>query len=411
MPLLLKITFVFGFIVFPLSSHSAFILQIKRQQALIHLEGLKTKKGSYFEILDLYGTKKGIIQIQRTGHQKAIGTLKLGKMGKRWSLEPISKSKAIAAQKKAKTKAKIALYKKAKTKAKKWAALIKKLNQQQRIIAQHKNMARKKKIRKRRRPQTRSVASYQKEYIATDHPQKAIHYQSPHYQSREVLLSKSEVPYTNEDEYYNVPDTEFNPQNQDEWENQHRSRKQSSFFSKLTVGLSPRVEYNFMNVKPPREPGYFMKGLRYSIFSFMDYSVNRVISIGSTIGFREFYVFAHQGLCGRRGGDCFLDIDYIVGGLNIKFNIEQFNGHQLWLSLEGYLMHLMNKRPPMQMPENSLTDSSFYGLHGMLGGAIGVNFKFGAFIVPVALRANIMPPTREILIGNAGLEVGLAYKL
>ena len=121
--------------------------------------------------------------------------------------------------------------------------------------------------------------------------------------------------------------------------------------------------------------------------------------------------FAHNSLCGRKGGDCFLDINYIVGGLNIKLNVEQFNDHQLWLGFEGYLMHLMNKTPLVQMPRNSsLSHSSFYGLHGMLGGELGINFNLGSFIMPISLRANIMPPTRDIMIGNVGLEVGLAYK-
>ena len=107
-----------GFISLIPSSQAAMILKTKNKQALIHLEGLKTKRGSYFEAVDLYGNKKGLLQIKKVGKKKAIGILSLGRIGKRWSLEPVSKKRAVAKIKQKRRATKMALIQKEKIKKK-----------------------------------------------------------------------------------------------------------------------------------------------------------------------------------------------------------------------------------------------------------------------------------------------------
>ena len=97
-----RLTFIFflissSMLLAPMSD-SAVVLKTKGNQALIDLEGLKIKKGAYFSTVDLYGNKKGILQITRVGHKKAIGVLKGGRMAKRWSIELTSEKKALMAQ-------------------------------------------------------------------------------------------------------------------------------------------------------------------------------------------------------------------------------------------------------------------------------------------------------------------------
>ena len=101
--IIIKLLLVTLFLLSINSSQSAVILKINNNQSLIHLEGLKTKKGSYFEALDLYGNSKGLIQIKRVGNKKAIGILKLGKMALKYSLEPKSKKWAWSKMRKYKT--------------------------------------------------------------------------------------------------------------------------------------------------------------------------------------------------------------------------------------------------------------------------------------------------------------------
>lgn len=81
---------------FAISTHGAVILKTKNKKALIHLEGLKTKQGAYFEVLDLYGKPRGLVRISKVGDKKAIGFLQAGHMEYKWSLEPKSKGFAYS---------------------------------------------------------------------------------------------------------------------------------------------------------------------------------------------------------------------------------------------------------------------------------------------------------------------------
>ena len=387
----------FIFLFFVPSSTAAIILKVKNKQALIHLEGIKTRKGSYFEAVDLYGRKKGIVQIKRIGQKKAIGVLKLGHMEQRWSLEPTSKKKAIAAQKKAKRRTKIARIPKEKIK-RKFIAAKKKLKK-------HKRTEKKRKLAKRRKPKKRSVASYKKqqEYILKEiskqvPPEETLEH--PNYQSQEVLSSdtlygESNLTSENQTEQNKDPGLKKDPKS---------SSKRSKRFM---VGVAPRVEYNFMKIVPPDgDPEFLMKGLGLGFFVFTDFVITPLIRTGGNFGFKQFNASASQSQCGN-GGGCQLAINYLSAGLNIKVNAIEFDKHQFWLALEW------NGMMPVSLSNNAPLDQESFGFpfHGSLGAVLGADLSIGKFTIPVSLRGSIyIPPTATAMVFVAGLQVGAAYK-
>lgn len=372
MNFVLKTLFIFsGFALLISNSEAAIILKTKNKQALIHLEGLKTKKGAYFDAINLYGEKKGIVQIKRVGNKKAIGVLKLGLMEKRWSLEPTSKSKALAAQKRAKRKAKMARIQREKIK---------------------------RKLAQRKKGKRRAIASYQEEYISSE-PTK-----DSDYQSQEVLSNNFS---------YNGPSDSGNASSSDQYDRDQNTNLElqdvytSPETKRFFLGVAPRFEYSFINVTPRKSPGYLMHGLGYGFFTFVDFSLNHLIRTEGSLGFKRFSVFADEEDCGKRSG-CSLKINYVSAGLNLKLNAAEFNNHKMWLAFKGVLMH------PLVVSNKALfKESSFQPFHGTLGGTVGMDFNMGrTLIIPVSMGCNIqMPPTETTMAFNVELQVGLAYKL
>ncbi len=387
MRIILKILFfIFVSTLFVANSEAVIVLKVKNKQALIHLEGVNTKRGAYFEAIDLYGKKKGILQIKRVGQKKAIGVLKWGKIAKRWSLEPISKNKALAVKKMAKRKVKLALIQKKK---------IKRKLAKQKILLKKRMAAKRKKQRRRR-----SIASNnQEEYILNDMPKEFQEFpsDSSDYQSQEVLADDSGY----EEEGFRSSD-----QNQDKnFDFQEVYDAEPKGPKQLSAGIAPRMEFGLMQVNPNHNPGYMATGLGYGLSVFADFALNNLIRTEGSLGFKRFAVHADENKCGERRG-CSVEINYITAGLSLKMNIMDFNDHKLWGALEGVLMYPM--RPPVS--NQILENESFDPPHGTLGLALGTDITMGNFIFPISFRSGFhIPPSKGAVVGNAGLQLGVAY--
>lgn len=399
MNFVLKALFVAVCVFIVSNSEAVIVLKTKSNQALIHLEGLKTKKGTYFEAIDLYGEKKGLVQIKRVGKKKAIGVLKWGRMAKRWSLEPVSKRKAIAVQKKARRKAKIARIQREKIKRK--LARRKSLEKQKKLA--------RRKLARRRKAKKRSIASYEEEqgeYILNELPQDSD------YQSQEVLsnnlsdqeevssdFSANDFSYSNESELSSM-DSEDKNTNFDSQEVYINTESHKRF----ALGLAPRAEYGLMKLNPSNKPGYLMHGFGGGLFVIADFSLNNFIRAGGSFGGKYFSTSSEEQKCGQKRG-CQLTIYYLSASLSLKLNLITFVDHKLWFAGEGVLMQ------PLAYTNNTLTKQSFSPFHGTLGGGLGIDFDFGNFVMPISINGQFyMPSSKTVMAGTAGLQVGLAYK-
>ena len=402
MNVVLKTLFCFIFVFFVSNSEAVIVLKTKNKQALIHLEGLKTKRGAYFETVDLYGKRRGIVQIKRVARTKAIGVLQYGRMAKRWSLEPTSRKRAVAIQKNTKRRSvRIARIQKEKIKRK-----LGKLAQKNPRRLKNKRLVHKKTASRR------GIASYEKrqgeyitddfskdskgEYIINDFPkdsnpsQEVLSYDSDYSSAR----SFSGSPEGTDQARYLNPQADYADELID-----LKSPKQ------LSLGLAPRIEYNVMKIIPPRnQPEYLMSGFGYGLFAFADFPLNHFIGAGVSLGGKYFSVSAEEQKCGKKGG-CSLSIYYFSAGLSLKLNLIEFYNHKFWLAGEGVLML------PLLPSNNILEEESFSPFHGTLGGNLGIDFTLGNFVIPVSIGGAVyLPTTKTTLTGSAGFQLGLAYK-
>ena len=351
------------------TAQAAIILKTKNKKALIYLEGLRTKKGAYFESFDLYGKRKGFVQIEKIGDTKAIGVLKWGRIGKRWSLEPISQSQAIAQINRRKRNSRTARI--------------------QRDKFKRKQARRKTRVRRR-------IASVEREYILGDIPPSAD------WQSQDVLSYEESHPPTpsstplpssaQEENFLSAPA-----------ENKQRSKPPYS----ALLGVSPLLTFNFMAVNRSSDESYNMSGLGYGGRFFVDIPLNHFVRIGGHVGYKKFSASASDEECGRRSG-CFIALDYITAGLNFKLSVMEIKQNQLWLAGEGVLMYPIDKDDA----GSPISQESISSLHGAVGGALGMNLSFGPLIVPLSVHVGLyMPPSETVLTGVGGIQAGLAYKL
>ena len=291
-------------------SQAALILKTKNNQALIHLEGMKTKRGSYFEVVDFYGQKKGLIQIKRVGQQKAIGVVKSGSIGKRWSLEPLSERRAVAQIQRQERSLKIARIQKEKIKKrlalkKKRLALKRKIALKKKRLALKRKIALKKKMIRKRRAARRALASYEgdSEHILDDLPEENL------YQSQEVLSYGADSSFAGEEGFSKGGDETFPSGNA----NQNLYHSVHPGPSRVSLGLSPRFEYNVMNVNPEEEnPSYLMRGLGYGLFAYFDFALNNFVRTELNLGWKEFSVGTEGQNCGNRE-DCTLKMELYCG--------------------------------------------------------------------------------------------------
>ena len=369
MNILRYLTF-FGLICLFFNSEAAVVLKTKNNQALIHLEGIKTKRGAYFFAVDLYGRKKGIIQVKRVAHTKAIGVLKYGSFAKRWSLEPTNRRTALAVQRKAQRRtAQIARIQK------------EKLKRRAARLAQ-----------KRKRSSRRSLASYD-EYIMDDLPEDSED------QSEEILSYNLQ--------HLSAPSSQESHSGETSDETEEESSESEDFSEgskKWIVGLSPRFEYNFMNLSPANQEEYLMKGMGGGLALFSDFSISPVVRLGVSLGGRYFSAQAEEDVCGNEDG-CSLAVYYLTAGLDLKLDVITLDDHKIFLSGRGVLMQ------PLFYSNNVLEEKSFSPFHGTVGAALGVDFNLGNVIIPLSLSGDFyMPSSATVMIGTVGLQAGLAYK-
>lgn len=419
----------FGLLLSVPGAEAVIVLKTKNKHALIHLEGLKTKKGAYFSITDLQGRKKGIVRIKRVARTKAIGVVKYGSIAKEWSLEPMSREKAVAIREKAQDRVdRIARLQKEKIKRKlvqqKWLEK-KKLRQRrlaqerkqqkkrlaekrlfQKLLAQERKrqkkqlaekrlaqrqLAQQKKLAKKKKALRRKLASYQEEELVIDLPEN-------NFPQSEEVLSYAE----NLDSADKAQDSANGDKEGETYEMTDLPIENPKQF---VVGFSPLVEYNLMKITPPRnQPGYLMSGLGFGGSVLFDFSLNRFIGAEALLGYKRFAVSAGEEKCGEKGG-CASLIHYLSLSGYLKLNLAEFSGHKFWLAGGGSLMQ------PLAYSNNILTKGSFSPIHGTLGGGLGVDFDWGDFVIPVSLRGAVyMPPTKTTLTATVGAQIGFAYK-
>ncbi|MCZ0932546.1 MAG: hypothetical protein OXJ52_05280 [Oligoflexia bacterium] len=405
-----KPVFLFTLIFFLPIAGAVVVLKTKEKKALVLLEGVKTQKGAYFDVFDLNGNKKGLARMDRIAETKAIVSLKSGSIAKKWFLEPVSKELALYELKKERKrralsarihrdqiKRKVAFKKQRLKKAKKRRLALKKqlAREKQRKLARMRALDKKRRLAKKKRAIKRKLASYSlEENVLEDLGEETME------QSPEVL--SYEIPSQSDEAQANLEESKA-PVIETEPELIEIEKDKSDFF---TVGILPRVEYDFMKVSPLSASDYFMSGLGFGAVLSTGFALNPFIDLGANIGAKRFSVSAGEEECGRAGG-CSLLIYYALASVNLKLNLIQFYGHKLWLMGAGTLLQPLvysNKVP-------NLTKESFSPFHGAVGGGLGLEFNFGNFTIPVSLDAHIhMPPTQTTLTGNVGLQFGLSYK-
>ena len=407
-------------------AESAFILQTKNKQALIDLEGLKTKKGAYFTAVDMYGDNRGFVQIKKVGTTKAIGILTIGRMGRGWSLVPVSRSRVLAVKKAAKKKSarRIAGIRREKIKnslRKSRLLRRKKLAAQRRRESERMRMAEMK-----RRQRDRYPASYDSRERDWDDFEDSSwrSYQDParennryppqqEFQDRQSNSSYQDSPPPGD---YKEPwarerESSHNnpPLSQDHREYEGAGQTSEASLPRglptgWTFGATPRLEYNFMRVGPRHEQPYTMKGFGWGLSAFADVELNHFMRMEGALGFKKFSVSIDGDVCGQRRG-CSFQTDFLYAGGKIKLNAARFQKHRLWMAIEGDLMYLINES------NNVIKQETLDTLHGSLGLAIGIDWNVGPLILPLSVSGGLyMPPSKTIIRYGFGLQTGLGYR-
>ena len=402
-----KSLFLFILIFFIPSASAVVVLKTKEKKALVLLEGLRTQKGAYFDVFDLYGNKKGLVQMDRVAETKAIVELKSGSIAKKWSLQPVTKELALYELKKDKRrrtrvarihreqiKRRAEFKMKQLEKAKKRRLALKRQleREKERKLAFRRALNKKRRLAQKKKAIQRKLASYNlEENILVDLGEETGQ-QSPEILSYETPESFNSVEKVEEESNKVELSDNFEP-----------VRDKPSPFS---IGILPRAEYNFMKVTPISADSYFMDGLGFGAVLSAGVSLNRFMELGLNVGAKRFSIFAEEEECGQSKG-CSLLVYYALAGLNLKFNLINFNGHKLWLMGEGSLLRPLaysNKVP-------NLTKESFSPFHGTVGGGLGLEFNFGNLTMPISIDTHVnMPPTQTTLTGSLGLQFGLSYK-
>ena len=368
------------------------ILKTKERKAFIHLQGVNTAEGSYFRVYDLEGNKKGLIQIDRVSHTKAIGTLKAGSMAKKWNLLFVSKKMAqLEIQKENKKRQQLALIRREKLKRK--LAMQRKRNRQRQLA---------KLKRSRQQAAERRLASFElEEDILEDlkdvndsgdfsmSSSEDDFYQSPRDRQNKAILSYEDEPEEEpEDSMLKAPSSQSSSLN-------------------FSLGASPAGQFHFMSITPEGgRPDYKMNGMGGEIGVQANLSLNKLIDVGGFLGYRYFDASANTEECGKDSG-CHLRIHYVAGSLNFKLKYLQLQKHDLWFKLEGSLL-----KPLAYYNRNTLKEQSIKTVHGTLGGGLGVDLNFGKFLIPISLELGLyMPPTATIPVFlTGGLRTGLLYR-
>ena len=395
-------------IILPASSYSALILRVKNKKALINLQGVKTQKGAFFKVYNLNNKKTGLLKIDRVSQTKAIGTLKIGAMSRKWNLEPVSKRTALVELKKAfEKKQKLALIQKEKMKRR--IAKRKTLERKRRLAKKEYLEKRRQQLERRRlaakkKSLKRKIASFSLEEDVLE----GLDIEDGMEQSDEILsystnresdFNENEPESSSFDRSSNYPEIETN-----------RVKKNKSQAGYFDLGLHLSPQFNYMKVKSTNTdiPPYNMTGLGGSLHLHSLFSYNSFLEIGALLGYRYFSVSTPEGSCPRDEG-CSLLVHYLSAMAHFKFNVLKFNRNTIWFLTEGSLMlplAYLNRIPNLK--EDAFESLS---LHGTIGAGLGIDFKVGNWIIPVSMNGNLhMPLSQTTLLLTGGLQTGLRYQ-
>lgn len=364
----LKVLFlVFTLCTIPLTE-AAVVLKTKGRKVLIHLEGTKTKKGSYFQVLNLYGEPRGLVQVQRVGKKKAIGVLKLGKIRKNWALEP---------------------------KSKKWGKRQQRIAKLKKRKAYKRRLAAKRKANRRRMQRRLASVDQQEEEYLIDNRQQG-------YESEEAYQSDSGDRSYRSERVSGYRDDDY-------YESKREESRNQGFFSNydnmdLAVGVMGAGGFNNMTLKPidANLSGFGWEGL-----GFADVSFENGFAASAYLGYKNFQIENKRALQCGRGHHCFLGLKYIKIGGDLKYIFSRSKNFDLWGGVSGSLLWLIAE------PVNNagIKDDSF-GLHGTLGPILGVNIKTNNLIIPLSIQASLFNfPTETTTSWSLFLKLGLGLSL
>ena len=367
------------FICFVIPSNGALILKVKNKRALIHLEGMSLKSGSYVQVMDLYGKSQGLMKIKRVGEKKAIGILQLGKMKTRWALEPEKKRVALKALKKVAKKRKLALKKSGKKMTRGLASM-----------SPQKKMTKSSASASPRKKMTRGLSSLMSPKRKRSAPK------------RKLAAAQKEEKSSDEGEYL-VDDYQGGASYYGEEYNSTGDDSKGFGDFNLKVGSLGQGKLDFMKLQDEHNRS-LIKGFGYGGQLFVEVDLNDVVALKIQGGYKKFNAASQDSCAVDSKKDCELQVDYIMGGLGLKLILLENKKLQLWGGLEGNLNY-----PIRFLNRASLTPESF-GLHGDMGLSIGTDILIGPLSIPISLTANLfMPPTATVLANSLSLNLGWAW--
>lgn len=377
-------------LILSLHSQAAVILKTKDLKALVKLEKSTVQRGSYFEIYDLKGEPTGLLKIDRIGKRKAIGTLQLGEMRPNWSLEPKSRRWAMLKLKN-QSKQRVALIQK--TKRKKQMVAKRKVAKQKRMAA--KKMAARRMVAKRMASKRKMIASRK---IASNRKVAAKKRQL----QRQLASLDSQDQYTapNDEDEGSYDGSYSSSSNYGDIADSYASDGNVSF----VLGVKPTVNWNIIKISPigNKPPPFSLMGLGYGGTGFVDISFHKNISVEIEAGYKRFQAKSEAHSCGNNS--CSLQINYILGAINLKSQLEINDTLKIFGGISGKLLF------PVEFVNHANLEP-FSGIHGTLGFLSGLNISLGRIQVPISLYADlIIPPTATSFIFTAGMSLGLGYK-
>ena len=367
--------FVILFALLSAPARGAVTLKVQRNQALVHMEGLKARKGRYFEVLDLYGNRKGVVKVKRAGKKKAIVTLRWGRIAKGWSLEPISRRAAMSQIKNSGKKKRLARLKK------------KRLRKQRRLARLEREE------RKRRR------ARAEKRRLARKKPQASRRLASADasYENEEYLINENQ--WSNNKGSGN-PANEI-PSPEDGYLPGSEGGGGGAFSVPLAVGASPEAAIDILKISPKnRAPKSSLSGVGFGGKAFVSIPINDFLTVEPQLGYRKFSVSSRESDDGEDGS---LAVDYVTAGADLKLYITE----GFWAGARGVLMY------PLSYEINTnLKEASFEGpFHGTIGLSMGYDIEAGSAIIPIALHAGLfMPQSKTVSFYSLSLSAGVGFQ-
>lgn len=337
-------------------SESTVILKTKGKRAFIHLEGHKTKKGAWFEVMDLYGQSKGLVQITKVGRSRAIGLVRLGRIKKHWALEPQSAS---------------------------WARKLKRRVQLKKKRAYLRRLARAKKFRKRnlRRRGLASANVQDEGYLINSASNDDYGDDSGDYPSEKTVPAQAPSP---KESHRRGDESDYVSYSYQEEQSQGLSLRGMD----MAFGLMGAGGLNSIILKPIETN---LSGLGWEGLGFLEMNFRNGFGMTGFVGYKNLQMANHDSSKCGSSDPCSLVIQYIKVGMDLKYIFLKNTGFDIWGGLNGSLLWTMKESVSNKA---GLNEDSF-GIHGTLGPVLGVTFKTGQLIFPLSLRASIFNPPTE----------------